>query len=847
MKKFFTLILLLTIVAQQIYAVPAYPYPVKYQLPDESTLTITLKGDENVHWATSEDGYTLLLNKDGFYEYATLDENNNLILSGIQAKDMSNRNSDDFTFLSGIERDLRYSDEQINYLLQLYEFRNTMSKFMEERGDLPSSRITGVVRFPLILVGFQGKPFTLQKSQFEALMNQPNYTTGGITGSVYDYFYASSYGQFDFQVDVFGPYTMSNAISYYDDGCGGDPRKMAREAATAASNDNCDFSLYDYNNDGVVDGMHIIFAGYDQAGGAPACQSIWSHSWSIDGTALMLNGKRVLKYSCSPEFRNTYGTNITYMGVIAHELSHVLGLPDTYDTDYGNSGGQSVDLDAWDLMAGGSWNDNGRTPPFHSAYCRNYLGWTTLQVLSSPATITIPNPQTQGMTYRINTTTNNEFFLLENRQKVGWDAYIPNSGMLIYHVDKNYSGWNSNCINCNPSHRGYYVKQAGCSNVNSNCSNRNTDPYPYGSNNSFTDTSIPNSKSWAGANTEKPITEITHNTANRTITFKFMDGITLQQYTVSLSASPANSGTLEGAGTYYENDEVSVTAKANAGYTFYNWTKNGLQVSSNPTYVFNITGNTDLVANFRSSNANLSNITVVSGTLTPTFSPYTTSYTVNVANSVSTISIIGTAEDANATITGNVVNAPLNIGSNSFTITVTAQDNTKKNYTVKVIRSNIPQFTITASVDGNIGGTVKPEGVIVVNQGENVTFEIVPDDKYIIDSLFLDNVSIGVVDTLTLENIVANHTIVVKFLYYNSIKSFDIQKIEIYPNPANNYVTIKSDALINTLVLYNYQGEKILEIKNLNEKLYKIDMNRLVPGVYYLRVNNMGKKIIKVD
>ena len=522
MRKLITIISLILITGLKVFAAPAYPHPIEYVLPDGTTITITLKGDENINWAISEDGYTLLRNADGFYEYAQHAENNDLVLSGIEAKNIDQRSMEDVFFLDRIEKDLRYSREQIHYLLQIKDMRNSFSKHIEDKQKSGSRDFTGNKTFPVILVGFQGKPFTKTKSQFEALLNQPNYTGDGMTGSLHDYFNAASYNNLNFTCDVFGPYTLSNPISSYDDECDGDPRNMAREAMQLAHADGCNFALYDFDNDGYVDGTHIFYAGYGQEAGAPVCQSIWAHAWSFN-PPLNLNGKYVYRYSCSPELRSTYGSNITNIGVIGHELSHVFGLPDTYDTDYSGSGGQSIDLDEWCMMAGGSWNDNGRTPAFHSAWCRNDLGWISATTISSQGSFTLPNPQNSGAAYIINTTTNNEYFMLENRQKVGWDAYIPGSGMLIYHVDENYAGWNNNCINCNPSHRGYYVKQAGCGSA-SNCTNRTNDPYPYGSNNSFTDISTPNSKSWAGANTAKPVTNITHNTSSRTITFDFMMG-----------------------------------------------------------------------------------------------------------------------------------------------------------------------------------------------------------------------------------------------------------------------------------------------------------------------------------
>jgi len=522
----------------KLFAVPAYPYPIDITQPDGTTLTITLKGDEFVSWAESSDGYTLLRNSDGFYEYAQKNAQGDLELSGRIAKNVAQRTADDNTFLQQIPQKLTFSSPQAEAFRQIRKMRQQAI----ERA--PQRAVTGTIRFPLILVDFPNKVFTRTASEFQLLCNQLNYTAtadGAITGSVRDYFRASSYNQLDVQVDVYGVFRMSHNISYYDNKGSGDPREMVKEAAIAANAAGCNFSLYDSNNDNLVDGIHVIYAGYDQSAGEPIGQGIWAHQWYVFNASgqpyVLLNGKYIWGYSCSSELRwnsnyavqypSICANKITHIGVICHEMSHVLGLPDTYDTDYEDSGGQSIDLGSWCLMAGGSWNGDvnqgGCTPALHSAWCRAEMGWIPTTDLTTPTDVTIPNPATQGASYRINTATANEYFLLENRQKQGFDQYIPASGLLIYHVDKNYSGWSNNTINANPAHRGLYIKQAG-GGAGSASSTRTTDPYPQGTNNSFTDTSVPNSKSWAGANTAKPVTDIVHNTTPKTITFKFMGG-----------------------------------------------------------------------------------------------------------------------------------------------------------------------------------------------------------------------------------------------------------------------------------------------------------------------------------
>ncbi|MDR0206332.1 MAG: M6 family metalloprotease domain-containing protein [Bacteroidales bacterium] len=604
MKKILTFILFSAVITVRIFAVSAYPYPIEIEQPDGTKITILLKGDENVNWATSEDGYTLLVNKDGFYEYAILDGEGDLFFSGILAKNINERSAFDISFLNSTPKDLRYSDSQVSLKQQIYQNRNSWIKTMEsqlrDEGGSGVRTFSGSKNFPVILVDFQGKPFTKTKAEFEALLNQPGYNVSNAPGSLRDYWLDASYGALDFTCDVYGPYTLSNTINYYDDACFipgygyGNPRNMARQAAQLAYDDGCDFSLYDNDNDGYVDGIHIIFAGYGQETGTAVCNSIWSHAWSF--TPLFLNGKYLSKYSCSPELRGISGNNISHIGVIAHELGHVFGFPDFYDTDYGASGGNSVHLDVWCLMASGSWNDNGRTPSLPSAWCRDNAGWIMAQTISAPTTITLPNPQEAGVIYKINTTTNGEYFLVENRQRIGWDYYIPANGMLIYHVDRNYIGWNNNCINCDPSHRGCYLKQANCG-VASTCLHNYT-AYPGTTNNtSFTDTSIPNSKSWAGNNTGKTITNITHNTTSRTISFDFMGG---QQapITVRVSADPIQGGSVVGGGTYFYGESVTVSAIPSIGYRFSSWLNGSSVVSLYPNHTFSATIDITLVAHF---------------------------------------------------------------------------------------------------------------------------------------------------------------------------------------------------------------------------------------------------------
>ena len=140
-------------------------------------------------------------------------------------------------------------------------------------------------------------------------------------------------------------------------------------------------------------------------------------------------------YSCSPECQGT-SSDLTTIGVICHELGHVFGAPDYYDTDYEESGGQFPGLGNWDVMSSGSYNNGGKRPAHHNPYTKIYIyKWRDCDTLDGSSTKIVMDPVEEGgKIYRVNTSTNRDFFLLENRQAVKWDKALPGHGMLVYHV-----------------------------------------------------------------------------------------------------------------------------------------------------------------------------------------------------------------------------------------------------------------------------------------------------------------------------------------------------------------------------------------------------------------------------
>jgi len=563
------LLVLLLIIIPALYAVPAIPYPVTFSQPNGDTLTVRIIGDERIHWRESMDGYTLMFNQYGYLSYAQLDIYGNLQPSDFMATNIEERNNITLSFLNTIEKHLFYSDIQRQLMLKVWEIEDDFIDKSE------SKAVIGHYKTLCAFVQFPEKSMTRPMSDFEGLMNQLGYTTNG-TGSVRDYFRESSYEQFDLTITLCGVYTAPSSQAYYAGNSGTQRvRELARWLAQqVAAEPDINFSDYDSNNNGFVDGFHFIFAGRGQEAGGGS-EAIWSHK-SQFSSPVTQNGKSISVYSCSPEL---YQTGITTIGVICHEMSHAFGAPDFYDTN-GSTGGSFTGTGNWDIMAGGSWNGSpgGNRPPHHNMYSKIKFGWVTPTVLSTPLTIVnMPNSAENPVAYRINTATTNEYFLLENRQRLKFDTNVPGSGLLIYRVHAQIaSAENNNTINTTHPQRMYPVCASATvampNSTPSSYGNINSGgcPFPGSSNqDSFTDDTTPSMKSWANTNTGKPITKIIQ--MNGRINFYFMGGGDVDYYLITFDA---NGGIGSMALQLFLSDDtypLNANTFIKQGYTFASW------------------------------------------------------------------------------------------------------------------------------------------------------------------------------------------------------------------------------------------------------------------------------------
>lgn len=457
-KTFYLILLRLTLLLPLFFlsvkteAVRAYPVPIQIQQPDGSFLTIQIRGDEYFHYTTLENGSVIAQKKDGYYYHASYDASGQLLISNQRASASSS---------FGISTRGISQAALRSAALRSSQKREEMMRTRRAMGAI------GVKKSLIILVQFSDVKFqtTAPLESFQNMLNTPNYSDNGGTGSARDYYMENSKNAFMPNFVAFGPVTLSNTMAFYGendkDGNDKNARKMITDACQAARMEGLNFNDFDTDNDGVVDNVFVYYAGVNEAEGGPA-NTVWPHSWSVSGQPGSTVGNLSLNsYACTSELQGRGGnTRMAGIGTFCHEFGHVIGLPDFYDTD-GGTDGEAPGLYNLSLMCSGNYNNSGRTPPYLNGFERDMLGWMQLTEIVTPGEIRIA-PVNNNVAYKIATDTPGEFFVFENRGNTSWDAYIGGSGMLVYHVDQssnNVAGtpanrrWSQNTLNNVASHQ----------------------------------------------------------------------------------------------------------------------------------------------------------------------------------------------------------------------------------------------------------------------------------------------------------------------------------------------------------------------------------------------------------
>ena len=429
MKKILTTFLLACATLTGAYASKAITTPFQVTLQDGTTVMAQIHGDEHFNFYTTTSGELLIF------------ENN--------------------TWRMATEADKA----------QLTKKQNAVTARRKANEKIIATRPFPHVGNPkalVIMVDFKDQKFIYTKNDVNKLLNGTEYdTSNGYHGygSAAQYFNDCSNGKFRPKFDIVGPYHLQKNSSVYGQG-DDDITSLIKDVCTVANKD-VDFAQYDSDNDGYVDLVYIIYAGYSaQWGESKNPNAIWPKSGT--GNYGTYDGKQVQRYGVNNELafypdvwkdmkvdQATFKPYLSGIGVFLHEMSHTMGLPDFYPTvdwtDITKYDNQS--MEEWDLMDGGENTFNGFYPTPYTAWERELMGWTEkMDTLKNPANVTLTPLANGGKGLRVmndNDATGNEYYILESITNKGWYAKMPGTGMLVTHINydaasfANFSGPNN--------------------------------------------------------------------------------------------------------------------------------------------------------------------------------------------------------------------------------------------------------------------------------------------------------------------------------------------------------------------------------------------------------------------
>lgn len=471
--------------AVALWAVPAERIRFKVRLIDGAELYVTVHGDEYLSWLETDEGDII--------EPATG-------RSGLYVR----------------------SQMTLRQAVETATSRRIAARHIGSQQTAPLPSVGSPV-IPVVLVNFQDSTFSVGESDEEirayydlycnGTRDGQRYTKHGSYGSIRDYFVAQSDSLFQPSFVVIGPVTLNNPVATYGRNNGSSKdvgyvsfRKEAIEQAVKMyEGDWADFDNKKKGN-GNVDMVFFIYAGCGENTVQANPNLLWPKESRGAESVTLGNGQtlNIATFGCCPENRPrgyaSDGVTVASavpdgIGVMCHELSHALGLPDFYDTNYVGFG-----MDVWSLMDYGCYMQNSCVPVAYTAYEREFMGWRHLQEIKEAGPYTLnPIASEEGVGLKIvNPENEDEYYVLEARLNYGWDSSLSRfgKGLQVTHVDYSASSWNSNSVNTNAQHQRMTIIAA---NNNYNGSNtyanlRETwagNLFPFEQNDSLTANSIP--------------------------------------------------------------------------------------------------------------------------------------------------------------------------------------------------------------------------------------------------------------------------------------------------------------------------------------------------------------------
>ena len=498
--------LFIAFLASELWAAPANPTPFTVDNAGDS-LTLRKGGDEHYRYTLTLDGYLVIRGADGVYRYATEEGT----AGKFKAKNAGLRSDAEKSYLNGLDREkvrkahFEKNPDRVPFPADMErEGRSPWvptkdtSSSADPRLKLPpaSGHVKGTNRFPVLLVESPDAE-NCDSSAFYAQANEAGYSKSGHIGSVRDYYVSQSGGIFAPTFDVY-PVRVGNSLSSYKKKEG----RLVKEAVEALLSKfpNFDAKIYDADNDGEVDALAVMYAGTEDAaddlGGFAYMLQYNSSTNDGVGRQNAGNGKNFNRYFILQQMDSQ--TKMTPIAQFVHEFSHTMGLKDHYCVyggncynDYTDSVYQAPGAHAWDVMGTGMYNGpvQGATPIGYSAFEKAFMGWISYRTLETSDAITVLSPFGEtDEAYKVPVEGNaDEWFVLENRQKSGWDANLPYHGMLIWHIDYDATAWSKDALNDVAAHQRVDVVEAGNLKINTyrdgffhsfSRSYLNDDPYP---------------------------------------------------------------------------------------------------------------------------------------------------------------------------------------------------------------------------------------------------------------------------------------------------------------------------------------------------------------------------------
>ncbi len=546
------------------YAVRAVHQLFPQKHSDGTTVMLYTNGDGRLAFYTTADDQVVVRNSKGDLCYAAL-KDGKLVPTNILAHNIGERTAEEKAFV--LANPLKPTDEALQELfVPRNMFPGTQSRIMKALATSSSDGIgtygvsalgpvpsIGKLTIPVIMVEFSDRKFqescTIDK--YSRFLNKEGYNEDDESqrGSVRDYFLSQSRGMFDPTFNVVAKVTLNNPYKVYGADSGSnvdaDVFEMVKDAVAAAVEQNVDFSQFAI--DGKVPNVMLVYAGYGQATGGDE-NTVWPHARELTGSYSKIGDYEFGSYFVGNELYDGRGTTPMGMGVMVHELGHVLGLPDFYETKHKYQSSDAP-MGSWSVMDGGPYYPSGvaYTPVGYSAYERSYMGWLKLRELDESEAVTLSTVSDTENEYAVllrNPNLPSEYFILENRSADTWFPASLGTGLLVTRICYSSSVWSRNAVNDFQDYKRAMVVTASGRKMTG--SGQPGDLFGNGVNN------IPQFKLFNNTMLNAPVYNIMKN-PDGVLTFSFRDKTKVSDYTVSNDVVYEK---LNDASTLAEGDEI---------------------------------------------------------------------------------------------------------------------------------------------------------------------------------------------------------------------------------------------------------------------------------------------------